>query len=110
MSVNLGIRYTPSGVYNNAFTECRTGCPANDNRTIDNNHIASDTLVDLGITFKPMPDVSGDTELFLSIQNLLDSPPPFIAGGNGSGYYSGQNVRDYDTVGRFFTMGVRFRM
>ncbi|MCC6914264.1 MAG: TonB-dependent receptor [Rhodospirillaceae bacterium] len=110
MSVNLGIRYTPGGVYNNAFTQCTTGCPANDNRTIDNNRIASDTLVDLGVTFKPMPDVSGDTELFLSIQNLLNSPPPFIAGGNGSGYYSGQNVRDYDTVGRFFTMGVRFRM
>ncbi|MGE3335357.1 MAG: TonB-dependent receptor plug domain-containing protein [Rhodospirillaceae bacterium] len=110
ISVNLGIRYTPSGVYNNAFTECSTGCPANNNRTIDNNHIASDTLLDLGVTFKPMPDVSRDTELFLSIQNLLNSPPPFVAGGNGSGYYSGQNVRDYDTIGRFFTMGVRFKM
>jgi outer membrane receptor protein involved in Fe transport len=110
MSVNVGLRYTPSGVYNNAFTQCTTGCPANDNRTIDNNHIASDTVVDLGMTYKPMPDASVDTELFLSIQNLLNSPPPFIAGGNGSGYYSGQNVRDYDTIGRFFTLGVRFKM
>jgi hypothetical protein len=103
-SVTLGVRYTPTGVYNNAFMECVTGCPANNNRTIDINHIASDTVVDLGMSYKPFADSEG-TEVFLSITNLLNSPPPFIAGGNGSGYYSGQNVRDYDTIGRFFTMG-----
>ncbi len=109
-SVSLGIRHTASGVYNNAFTECASACPANDTRTIDSNHIGSDTVVDLGLTYRPLPDASVDTEVFLSIQNLLNSPPPFIAGGNGSGWYSGMNVRDYDTIGRFFTMGVRFKM
>lgn len=109
-SINLGIRHSASGVYNNAFTECRTNCPANDARTIDNNHIAPDTLVDLGMTYRPMPDASVDSEVFLSISNLLNSPPPFIAGNNSGAYYSGQNVRDYDTIGRFFTVGVRFKM
>jgi len=109
-SVSLGIRHTASGVYNNAFTECATGCPANNTRTIDSNYIAPDTVVDLGMNFRPMPDASVDTELFLSIQNLLNSPPPFIAGGNGGGWYSGMNVRDYDTIGRFFTAGIRFKM
>ncbi len=109
-SLTLGVRQTSSGVYNNAFTQCVTGCPANDARTIDNNHIAPDTVVDLGMTYKPMPDASVDTELFLSINNLLNSPPPFIAGNNSGSYYSGQNVRDYDTVGRFFTAGIRFKM
>jgi hypothetical protein len=62
------------------------------------------------MSYKPFRESDVDTEVFLSIQNLLNSPPPFIAGGNGSGWYSGMNVRDYDTIGRFFTMGVRFRM
>ncbi len=109
-SVSLGLRYTPKGVYNNAFTECASGCPANDTRTINSNRIASDTVVDLGMTWDPMPDAEMDSEVFLSIQNLLNSPPPFVAGGNGSGWYSGMNVRDYDTIGRFFTVGVRFKM
>lgn len=108
-SINVGIRHTASGVYNNAFTECVTGCPANDARTIDNNHIAPDTVVDLGLTYRPIPD-SADAEVFLSISNLLNSAPPFIAGNNSGSYYSGQNVRDYDTIGRFFTVGVRFKM
>ena len=34
----------------------------------------------------------------------------FIAGGNSGSYYSGQNIRGYDVVGRFFTIGVRFKM
>ncbi len=108
-SVNMTVRHTSSGVYNNAFTECTTACPANDTRTIDNNHIASDTVVDIGFNYRPIQD-SANVELFLSVQNLLNSPPPFIAGGNGGSYYSGQNVRDYDTIGRFFTTGVRFKM
>ncbi|MCC6914265.1 MAG: TonB-dependent receptor [Rhodospirillaceae bacterium] len=108
-SVNMTVRHTSSGVYNNAFTACTTACPANDTRTIDNNHIASDTVVDIGFNYRPIQD-SANVELFLSVQNLLNSPPPFIAGGNGGSYYSGQNVRDYDTIGRFFTTGVRFKM
>jgi len=109
-AVTLGLRHTASGVYNNAFTECATGCPANDQRTIDSNHIASDTVVDLGLSYKPFRESNVDTEVFLSIQNLLNSPPPFIAGSNGGGWYFGMGVRDYDTIGRFFNLGVRFRM
>ncbi|MBX7199105.1 MAG: TonB-dependent receptor [Rhodospirillaceae bacterium] len=111
MSVTLGMRYIAGGVYNNAFTECASGCPANNTRTIDNNHIASNTVYDLGLSYKAIKtDAGGEGELFLSITNLFNQAPPFIAGGNGSGYYSGQNVRDYDTVGRYFTAGVRFKM
>jgi iron complex outermembrane recepter protein len=109
MQFSLSVRYVASGVYNNAFTECVTGCPANNNRTIDNNDIASDTVVDFGMTYRPFTD-SANTEVFLSITNLLNSAPPFIAGGNGGSYYSGQNVRDYDTIGRFFNVGIRFKM
>ncbi len=110
MSVTFGMRYISGGVYNNAFTECVSGCPANNARTIDNNHIDSNTVYDLGFSYKVLKSDSGEVEAFLSINNLLNTAPPFIAGSNGSGYYSGQNVRDYETVGRYFTAGVRFKM
>jgi len=106
-NLTLGVRYVASGIYNHAFTECATGCP-NSTLTIDNNDIDSDTVVDLGTSYKPFED--SETEVFLSITNLLNSSPPFIAGGNSGSYYSGQNVRDYDTIGRFFNLGIRFRM
>jgi outer membrane receptor protein involved in Fe transport len=108
-SVTLEVRHISDGVYNNAFTQCTSGCP-NSTYTIDNNHIDSNTVVDLAFAYKPFRDAGVDTEVFLTINNLLNQAPPFIAGGNSSGYYSGQNVRDYDTIGRFFTAGVRFKM
>jgi iron complex outermembrane receptor protein len=106
MSFTLGARYISGGVYNNAFTECVSGCPLNDTRTINNNHIDSNTVYDVAVSYKVMES----TELFLSVQNFTNQAPPFVAGSNGSGYYSGMGVRDYDTVGRFFNFGVRFKM
>jgi outer membrane receptor protein involved in Fe transport len=109
IGVGLTMRYVASGIYNNALTECSSGCP-NSINTINNNHIDSNTVYDLSLSYKPFHDAATDTEFFLSIQNLFNQAPPFIAGGNSGSYYSGQNIRSYDVVGRFFTAGVRFKM
>ena len=110
IGVGLTMRYVASGVYNNAFTECTSGCPLNTTNTVNNNHIDSNTVYDLALSYKPFTDAAANTEFFLSIQNLFNAYPPFIAGGNSGSYYSGQNIRGYDVVGRFFTAGVRFKM
>jgi hypothetical protein len=110
IGVGLTMRYVASGVYNNALIECTTGCPGTTTNTINNNHIASNTVYDLALSYKPFKEMAGDAEVFLSIQNLFNAYPPFIAGGNSGSYYSGQNIRGYDVVGRFFTAGVRFKM
>ncbi|MCA0202182.1 MAG: TonB-dependent receptor [Proteobacteria bacterium] len=101
-------RHVAGGVYNNAFTECQSGCPTG-NRTIDNNRIAADNLWDIAIKYKFLPD-NDDTEVFLTVQNVLNSDPPFIGGTVGSTYYAGQANTQYDRLGRMFLAGVRFRM
>ncbi len=109
MSVTVGMRHTAGGTYNNAFTQCASGCPAGDVRTIDNNRVAADTVYDLALSYKPFEDNPG-TEVFLTIQNVLNTDPPFIGGNTGSTYYSGQSNSRYDVLGRTFTAGVRFKM
>jgi len=101
-------RHVASGVYNNAFTECTSGCPTG-NRTIDNNHIDSDDIFDVALKYKFL-EGNDDTEVFLTIQNVLNAAPPFIGGNVGSTYYAGQANTQYDRLGRMFLAGVRFKM
>ncbi|MGE3334649.1 MAG: TonB-dependent receptor plug domain-containing protein [Rhodospirillaceae bacterium] len=101
-------RHVAAGVYNNAFTECQSGCPTG-NRTIDNNHIASDNIFDVALKYKFLPD-NDETEVFLTVQNVLNTDPPFIGGTVGSTYYAGQANTQYDRLGRVFLAGVRFKM
>jgi hypothetical protein len=108
VSVTVTWRHVAGGVYNNAFTECTSGCPTG-NRTIDNNRIAADNIWDFAIKYKFLPD-NDDTEVFLTIQNVLNAAPPFIGGTVGSTYYAGQSNTQYDRLGRVFLTGIRFKM
>ena len=109
MSVTVGMRHTAGGTYNNAFVQCTSGCPNNGGRTIDNNRVDADTVYDLNLTYKPFAE-SKDTEVFLTIQNVFNTDPPFVGGNTGSTYYSGQGNTRYDVLGRNFLAGVRFKM
>jgi outer membrane receptor protein involved in Fe transport len=48
--------------------------------------------------------------VFLTIQNLFNTDPPFVGGNTGSTYYAGQNNSRYDVLGRNFLAGMRFKM
>jgi iron complex outermembrane receptor protein len=109
MSVTVGMRHTAGGTYNNAFVQCTSGCPNNGGRTIDNNRVDADTVYDLNLTYKPFEENQG-TEVFLTVQNVFNTDPPFVGGNTGSTYYSGQSNTRYDVLGRNFLAGVRFKM
>ncbi len=108
-SFTLGMRHTAGGVYNNAFVACTSGCPNNGGRTIDTNRIDADTVYDINVTYKPFAE-NKDTEVFLTIQNIFNTDPPFVGGNTGSTYYAGQSNSRYDVLGRNFLAGVRFKM
>ncbi len=49
-------------------------------------------------------------EVFLNIQNLLDTQPPIVADGANPGLQFPTNRSRYDVIGRYFTLGLRFRL
>ncbi|MCC6913411.1 MAG: TonB-dependent receptor [Rhodospirillaceae bacterium] len=110
-SSTLTMRGIGKGVYNNAFVQCTSGCPASTPfaPTVALNSVPAIAYFDLALNYKIM---EGDTaELFLVTENVFDKDPPRIAAGTGGGYWSGQsNGRHYDRIGRNFRAGVRFKM
>jgi outer membrane receptor protein involved in Fe transport len=95
MDVNANVRYIGSGSRNTTYVP---GDIAPQFATI-----GSVTTVDLGARYK-LP-TRGAPELYLNVQNVLDRDPPLIP---SSALVGGQtNVGLYDTIGRYFTAGVR---
>jgi iron complex outermembrane recepter protein len=67
--------------------------------------IGSVTTFDLGARYHL--SARGEPELYLNVQNVFDRAPPLIP---SSALVGGQtNVALYDTIGRYFTAGVRFQ-
>jgi iron complex outermembrane recepter protein len=104
-------RGVSKGVYDNSYVTCTTSCPRSTAffRTISSNSIDGAFYVDTSFTYKF--DLTGAPEVFLSVQNLLNKDPKIVAyGPAGTAYGSFQtNPGLYDTIGRNFRMGVRFK-
>lgn len=105
-------RGVSSGVYDNDYVECETGCPESTslNRTINDNHISGAFYVDAYLAYRLL---AGDTEseVFFKITNLLDKDPAVVANGpsDSSQVEPYTNELLYDTRGRAFRLGVRFQ-
>ncbi|MGE4064294.1 MAG: TonB-dependent receptor plug domain-containing protein [Rhodospirillaceae bacterium] len=110
LNINLTARIISDGTYDNSFVECTTGCPVSTvtNRTINNNHIDGYFYLDAAITYV-LPELASGTEIetFLSIQNIMNKDPAMVANNNHYGQASNPNL--YDTLGRQFRVGLRFR-
>lgn len=109
---NMTGRGISSGVYNNNFFECTTGCPASTpaNRTINTNRISGQWFVDASVT-KKIKVAGSKADLFLSVRNLLNSDPVLVGNGptgNNTPAYPMTNRGLYDVLGRVYRMGVRF--
>jgi outer membrane receptor protein involved in Fe transport len=99
-----------SGVYNNSYISCTSGCPAatGNNPTIDNNHIPSVTYFDFNLNYQ----FNANGQVFFVVENMFNRDPPQIAGSDVSGgFYDGDgNATFYDRLGRIFHLGVRYRI
>ena len=107
----LTMRGIGSGVYNNAFVYCTSGCPVSSPPNAITIGIPNKTpgakIFDLNLSYKVM---GGAADIFFVAQNIFDTEPPLIAGSLGAGYYAGQGNSEFDKVGRIFRAGVRFKI
>ncbi len=108
IAVTLTYRGISSGVYNNNFIVCTTGCPANTTarQTVTYNTIDGGHWFDFNVSYKFGEDMN--YQVYLTIQNLMDTDPPPVAQGNQ--YTFPANPLLYDTIGRQFRAGVRFKL
>ena len=110
---NLTGRGISSGVYDNSFVECTSGCPASTvtNRTINDNHIAGAFYLDTSLTFDV--EMAGkELELYLAVNNLLNKDPAVVAPGPAGSAYAtpATNQSLYDLLGRTYRVGIRFKL
>jgi iron complex outermembrane recepter protein len=115
VSITWTGRFMGSGRYGSdiqQYIQCNPGsCPRSQNAlpTIDYNHIDSRFYHDLSITYDVMEiGDGGNLQTYLNISNLFHQKPPIVA--NAAYWYMTVNPQMYDTVGRRFYAGVRFRM
>jgi outer membrane receptor protein involved in Fe transport len=97
LSLDLNTRFVSGGRYSATYT-------ASD---LDSAHL----LVPSNITFNTsvhyiFRSVVGTPELYLQVQNLFDKDPPIVPGGASLiGFQTLSSL--YDTMGRFFSAGIR---
>jgi iron complex outermembrane receptor protein len=112
----LTLTFTERGIshgnYGPFYLACSSGCPTStaNKQTLDGDAIPGQWLYDFGITYKFMhKDTSmADAETFLTIQNVFNTQPPPV--GSTSYWYMSTNPFLYDTFGRTFRAGIRFKM
>lgn len=115
ISATFVARGVSSGVYNNAWIECTTGCPTSTvaNPTINYNRIEGATYFDLSLSYDFLMGDDGETTIqtFFNVKNLFNSDPKIVAGrGNFASDIVISNPVFFDQNGRIFRAGVRFRM
>ena len=110
-AISLIGRGVSGGVLNNAYVECSSDCPPSttNHKTIDDNRIDGALYADLSVVYRPLTPPH-HMEVFLKIDNLADTAPAAVPS-NGTIVFidSGTNPQLYDTVGRAYRVGVRYR-
>lgn len=103
-SINLQERWFSDGTFGNQYVACTTGCPASttNHPTIDFNKMKGAFYFDLGGSLNVTKAVS----MFFKVDNLFDHDPEPAPQTN-----TGLDVNPalYDTLGRFYRVGVRAR-
>jgi len=69
---------------------------------VDNNNVAQIAYLDLRGTYRWNDNI----QFYLSVDNVLDTPPPAVPGTSAGG--AATNAAQYDTLGRMWHGGIRF--
>ncbi len=112
----LTLTFTERGIshgsYGPFYLACSSSCPTStaNKQTLDGDYIPGQWWYDVGITYKFMHKDSGlaDAETYLTVQNAFNTQPPPI--GSTNYWYMSTNPFLYDTQGRIFRAGIRFKM
>lgn len=107
-------RGVSSGVISNAYTECTSNCSTftAPYYTINDNHVAGATYLDLSVTRGFDIANTLKTEAVLAVQNVFNTDPVLTAnpanlGAENTPGYPQTNRNLYDTLGRIVHVGVR---
>jgi outer membrane receptor protein involved in Fe transport len=108
-------RGVSSGVYDNSFIECTSGCPTStvDHRTINDNHIDGAVYLDASLSYAfQSTGAFSKVEMFVAVTNVADTDPAVVAPGPSGVAYATQatNPSLYDNLGRTFRAGIRVKM
>jgi outer membrane receptor protein involved in Fe transport len=114
--VNFSIvgRYLNAGVLNADWIECQSGCPASvaPRLTIDKNKTPSAFYMNLAMQYKWRPmDDEREIELFMNVDNLWNKEPGIVYNSGTLNFIgNGWSPEAYDTLGRTYRAGLRFKM
>jgi iron complex outermembrane receptor protein len=100
-----------SGTMDNSYIGCTAACPVSttNNPTVDRNYMGGRFYVDMSVDYK----VNDVASMFFAVQNLSNlKPAPYhsVALNGSSWTILNHSSSIYDTIGRAFRAGVRFKM
>jgi outer membrane receptor protein involved in Fe transport len=110
-NVTLAARGVSSGTLDNTYIECASNCPAStiDHPTIDRNYLPGAVYFDAALAYKLL---DAGMEVFFNVRNIANKDPAIVPRGP-SGYPFDQFLANpglYDTMGRIYMLGVRFKI
>jgi len=92
-----------AGVRNRLYTQCSQACPGSSAYyTIDNNQLPGKFYMDLSFRYRVKVSGLDTADIFLTVENLANNNPDFALLSQSPGIY--------DTLGRVFRAGVRWKM
>jgi iron complex outermembrane receptor protein len=109
--VSVTERYTSAGVINTAYVQCTSSCPLPtvNNPTINNNQMGDAFYLDVGGHVNLPKIIDGlESEFYFKIDNVLDKDPAPDPQFGSLPINLGVNPTLYDTLGRFYHIGIRF--
>jgi outer membrane receptor protein involved in Fe transport len=110
LTVSWTGRSLSSGEYNPNYVQCTQNCPVSipSAQTIDYNHIDGAFYHDLSASYEFEFGGGTNAQIYVNVVNALDEQPPPIA--SAQYWYMPTNPQLYDTIGRAYYAGVRFRL
>ncbi|MGE4063403.1 MAG: TonB-dependent receptor plug domain-containing protein [Rhodospirillaceae bacterium] len=113
LSFSVVGRYISKGVLDGNWVECQSGCPASvaPFLTIDNNTTPSAFYMSLSTQYKWRPTEGTELEFFANVDNLWNRDAGIVYAGGALNFINNGTIPEaYDTLGRTYRAGLRFRM